>query len=72
MLGDVAYYGDEDDPYEEFGDPVLLGKRLYGPTKASETYATAAVDASNTTSEATRPNGACPSPVATPPSGLRR
>src|SRR5919112_2476292 len=31
VFGDVAHYGDEYDPYEELGDPVLFGQGLYGP-----------------------------------------
>ncbi len=42
------------------------------PTNASETNATAAVATSSNTSDAILPNGACPSPVAAPPSGLRK
>src|SRR5919112_2425940 len=34
MLGDVAYYRDEDDPDEELGDSVILGQGLYGPDES--------------------------------------
>ncbi len=40
------------------------------PTNASETKATAAVAPSSSTNDAVLPNGAWPSPVAIPPSGL--
>ena len=62
MLGDVAYYRDEDDPDEELGDPVLLGQGFYGPDESLRDVGDG---------EAVLPNGASPSRSA-PPSGLRR